>query len=371
MSTQEIPLIPSLDDTADPTTSGGQELGAPRGTGHRLMKEARVVAPGIVLSLAAAALAWGVSMLVPSISAMLSAILLGMVAANTGVLPAFTAPGISFAAKKFLRLGIVFLGLQLVLGDILALGAPMLLVIVCVVAGGILGTLAIGKALRVPMGLRLLIACGFSICGAAAVAGVAGVTDPDDEHEEDTVTAVALVVIFGTLMIGVIPLLSSLMGLDVHRAGMWAGASVHEIAQVVAVGGILGGGALSVAVIVKLARVLLLAPVAAILSVRQRRIVEAEGAAGATRVKMPPLVPLFVLAFLVMVLLRSFLPLSSFVLTTGKLAQTVLLAAAMFGLGCGVKVKSLMKVGASPFLLATLATVLVSSIAFVGVSLVG
>lgn len=137
-------------------------------------------------------------------------------------------------------------------------------------------------------------------------------------------------------MIGVIPL-SSLMGLDAHRAGMWAGASVHEIAQVVAVGGILGGGALSVAVIVKLARVLLLAAtVAAILSVRQRR--RGRGCRGghAREDAAPGSLSLFVLAFLVMVLLRlSFLPLPAFVLTTGKLAQTVLLAAAMFGLGCG------------------------------------
>ena len=135
-----------------------------------------------------------------------------------------------------------------------------------IVAGGLLGTVLLGRLLRVPSGLSLLIACGFSICGAAAVAGAAGVTDPDDEAEEDTITAVALVVIFGTLMIALVPLLANLLGLGSETAGMWAGGSIHEIAQVVAVGGIIGGGALTVAVIVKLARVLLLAPVVAILS---------------------------------------------------------------------------------------------------------
>lgn len=76
-------------------------------------------------------------------------------------------------------------------------------------------------------------------------------------------TAVALVVIFGTLMIGLVPLASHLFGLDSETAGMWAGGSTHETAQVVAAGGIIGSGALGVAVIVKLARVLLLAPIVA------------------------------------------------------------------------------------------------------------
>lgn len=385
VSTHEIPIVRPADTS--PTPGAAQRPGsvdspntAERASStptvrriHALVATTGVLAPGVALSLAAAGLAYALAAVVPNVSPMLSAIIVGMVAANTGILPRVCAPGISFAAKKLLRAGIVFLGLQLVLGDILALGAPMLAVIVCVVTCGILATLTIGKLLRIPFGLRLLIACGFSICGAAAVAGVAGVSDPDDEHEEDTVTAVALVVIFGTLMIAVIPLLSSLLGLDAHTAGMWAGASVHEIAQVVAVGGIIGGGALKVAVIVKLARVLLLAPVAALVSVRQRRIQErVAGADGpTTRAKMPPLVPLFILGFLAMVLLRSFVPLPAVVLSTGKLAQTVLLAAAMFGLGCGVKVKGLVKVGASPFLLATAATVLVSTIACVGITLVG
>ena len=139
----------------------------------------------------------------------------------------------------------------------------MLLVIVCIVAGGRFGTVFLGKLLRIPAGLTLLIACGFSICGAAAVAGAAGVTDPNDEREEDTVTAVALVVIFGTLMIGLVPLASHLFSLGSEAAGMWAGGSTHETAQVVAADGIIGSGALGVAVIVKLARVLLLAPIVA------------------------------------------------------------------------------------------------------------
>lgn len=340
---------------------------------HTLLARVRALLPGLVLCLAAAGASYGVSLLLPGVSPLIIAIVLGVLLANVVRLPAAASDGIDFSAKKLLRAGIVFLGLQLVLTDILELGAPMLVVIVCIVAGGLFGTVLLGKLLRVPSGLSLLIACGFSICGAAAVAGAAGVTDPDDEAEEDTITAVALVVIFGTLMIPLVPLITDLLGLGSETAGMWAGGSIHEIAQVVAAGGIIGGGALTVAVIVKLARVLLLAPVVAILSIRQRRLSRTAGEPGQqmSHSKLPPVVPLFIIGFIAMVFVRSFIPLPGTVLMAGGLLQTGLLAAAMFGLGCGVKVRNLVKVGLKPFALAALSTVLVATIAYCGVTFAG
>ena len=340
-----------------------------RGTLRPSLSRAASRLPGVALCLAAAALSWATGLLVPGLSPMIVAIVLGVVVTNATRLPASLSPGVDFSAKVLLRVGIVFLGLQLVLGDILGLGAPMLLVVLCVVGGGILGTVALGRWLRVPRGLALLIACGFSICGAAAVAGAASVTDPDDDAEDQTVTAVALVVIFGTAMIALLPLASGLVGVDAVTAGMWGGASVHEIAQVVAVGGILGPDALAAAVVVKLARVLLLAPVVAVLGVRQRRITRARGTGSVSARRRPPLVPPFVVGFLALVLLRALVTLPAWALTTGHLLQTVLLSAAMFALGCGVRVQDLRKVGARPFVLAALATLLVSTIAGIGVTL--
>lgn len=140
----------------------------------------RSLAPGLALCLAAAAIAMAVNTLARPVSPLVVAIVAGIALTNLVHLPEPTAPGITFAAKRLLRLGIVFLGLQLVLGDILALGVPMLAVIVCIVAGGIFGTLLLGRLLRMRPAQTLLIACGFSICGAAAVAGVEGVTDSDE-----------------------------------------------------------------------------------------------------------------------------------------------------------------------------------------------
>lgn len=178
--------------------------------------------PGLLLCAVAVAIAMTVNVFLPGVSPLIVAIVLGIALTNVVRLPESTAPGLTLASKKLLRLGIVFLGLQLVLSDIVSLGAPMLVVIVCIVAGGISGTILIGRLMKMRSAQVLLIACGFSICGAAAVAGVEGATDSD---EEDVVTAVALVVIFGTLMIPAIPLLGQLLGMEPELNGMWAAAS--------------------------------------------------------------------------------------------------------------------------------------------------
>ena len=121
-----------------------------------------------------------------------------------------------------------------------------------------------GHLLGIGWTQRFLIACGFSICGAPRWSPWTAC----HADEEEVLTAVALVVIFGTAMIPLIPLLSNMIGLTDVESGLWAGGSIHEVAQVVATGGAIGGGALAVAVVVKLARVIMLAPVIAVVSAR-------------------------------------------------------------------------------------------------------
>lgn len=299
------------------------------------------------------------------------AIILGVLTRNLVPLPARLEPGIAYTAKRILRIGVVLLGLQLVLADILALGPGMILVVIAVVAVGITSTLLIGRWLGMAPNQTLLIAGGFSICGAAAVAAVAGMLDEDDdETKEQTVTAVALVVIFGTIMIPVLPLLAHLIGLNAHQTGLWAGASVHEVAQVVAVGGTVGAAALASAVIVKLARVLMLAPVLTVIGL-YNRLHTSTTTDAAQRAKRPPIMPLFVAGFIVMVLIRStgFVPTA--VLDIAKVAQQILLAAAMFALGAGVRFELFRRIGTKPFILASCATLIVGAIGLGGVLLFG
>lgn len=365
--------VPAAVDADSPARSraGGAP---PRGRAGRL----RSVLPGLALCLGVALLAELATSAWASVSALLPAIVVGALLGNLVRLPDLLTPGIDLAARTLLRAGIVLLGLELVLGDVLSLGLPMLLVVLVIVGGGIAGTLALGRALGVDRHLTLLVACGFSICGAAAVAAAAGVSDPEGRREDRTVSAVALVVVMGTAMIALVPLASAALGLDSQSAARWAGGSVHEVAQVVAVGGILGGGALSIAVLVKLARVLLLAPVMMLLAMQQRRAAarsrtdgdgDAAGRGAAEGARRPPLVPLFVLGFLAMVALRSLLPLPELALDAAGAVRSLLLGAAMVALGTGVRIHRLIGIGVRPVVLALAATALVSLLALGGVLL--
>ena len=318
--------------------------------------------PGLAVAASATAMVLALSHLVPTVSPLLIAILLGAILSNVTRLPTRVGPGLTFAGKKLLRVGVALLGLQLVFGDILGLGVGMIAVVIAIVVLGILGTMFAGHLLGLSWTQRLLVACGFSICGAAAVAAADGVVDA---KEEEVLTAVALVVIFGTGMIPLIPLLSNAIGLGELDAGLWAGGSIHEVAQVVATGGAIGGGALAAAVVVKLARVMMLAPVMAAVSARQRRLRQTSD------VRRPPLVPLFVIGFLACAALRTSGVMPDGFLASAKLAQTALLTAAMFALGAGVNFASLRKVGIRPFLLALISTAWVAGLALTGVLLFG
>jgi uncharacterized integral membrane protein (TIGR00698 family) len=329
---------------------------------RRLIAAIGTLTPGLAVAASATAMVLALSHLVPTVSPLLIAILLGAILSNVTRLPTRVGPGLTFAGKKLLRVGVALLGLQLVFGDILGLGVGMIAVVIAIVVLGIVGTMFAGHLLGLSWTQRLLVACGFSICGAAAVAAADGVVDA---KEEEVLTAVALVVIFGTCMIPLIPLLSNAIGLGELDAGLWAGGSIHEVAQVVATGGAIGGGALAAAVVVKLARVVMLAPVMAVVSARQRRLSQTSG------VRRPPLVPLFVIGFLACAAVRTSGVMPDGLLASAKLAQTALLTAAMFALGAGVNFASLRKVGIRPFLLALISTAWVASVALTGVLVLG
>ncbi len=302
---------------------------------------------GLALAALGGGTALAVHALAPVLSPTLVAITLGIVLSASGAVAGAARPGLRVASRQVLRVGVALLGLQLALPEILALGWPMLVVIAGVVLLGIGGTLALGRLLGVPAERSLLVACGFSICGAAAVAAVEGIRESKDE---DVATAVSLVVVFGSVVMLALPLGAVALGFDPVSAGAWSGASIHEVGQVVVAGGLVGSAALQVAVAVKLGRVLMLAPVLAVLSLRSRR-------RAAVR---QPLVPGFVLAFVACATIRTCVPVPGAVLDVAGLVQAGTLASAMFALGCGVDVAVLRRTGAPVLTLAAGATCLVA-----------
>lgn len=326
--------------------------------------------PGIVFAAVIGIACLVVSQFVPVVSALLLAIIVGIVLRNLGALPAWSLPGVGWSSKKLLRFGIVLLGLQLSLGSLAELGLGGVLLLISVVAATFFGTLAVGRALGVSHVSRFLIATGFSICGASAVAAMSSVIDPRQESEEEVAQAVALVTLYGTAALFLLPLLAELLGLSARESGLWIGASVHEVAQVIAAASAIGAVSLSVATIAKLGRVVMLAPLVAAVGVRES-VAAGRGSRdsvdGEPSLKRPPIVPLYVLGFLAMVLVRTFVPVPPELLRVVSLVTTALLAIAMFGLGTGVDVRKLIRTGGRPAALGAASSLIAAGAALAGI----
>ncbi|MFE2029624.1 YeiH family protein [Streptomyces hygroscopicus] len=198
----------------------------------------RSLVPGLSVVAVGTAAAFFLNTLVPAVSALTVAVVLGV--AVGGRLPAGAREGLGWATKKFLRLGVVLLGLQLGLGEVFGLGAGKVLAVVVTVLVAFFGTLLLGRLIRVSRGLALMVATGFSICGASAIAAMDSVTESD---KEDVATAVTLVTLYGSAAIALIPFVGQALGMSPERLGSWAGLSVHEVAQVVAAASPAGAGA--------------------------------------------------------------------------------------------------------------------------------
>jgi uncharacterized integral membrane protein (TIGR00698 family) len=292
---------------------------------------------------------------------MTMAVVLGVLAANLPGAGVWTAgrarPGLDFAGKHLMRGGIVLLGLKVSIMDVLGLGWLALVAIVAVVAASFGGTYLISRLFRLPPVTSLLVATGFSICGASAIGAMAAVRRI---RHVDTVLPVALVTLCGTLAIGVLPLLVHPLQLSAPVFGAWTGASVHDVGQVVATAQTAGTAALGIAVVVKLTRVLLLAPVTALAGAHHRFAPPLENAADGEETRLPPVVPLFVFGFVAMVGLRSTGWLAPGWLEAGAVLQDILLGAALFGLGSAVRIRTLLHTGGRALLAALASWLLIA-----------
>lgn len=337
--------------------------------------------PGLAVAAAGVALAWTVHRVLPAVPLLTTAIVLGVAAAHLpgprAVVRGVARPGLSFAGKRLMRAGVVLLGLSVGLGDVLGLGWETVAMVLGTVAATFAGTVWLGRRMGLPGDQPLLIATGYAICGASAIGAMSEVSDSE---EEDVATAVALVTLCGTLAIVVLPLLHRPLGLDATQFGRWVGAGVHDVGQVVATAQTAGPTALREAVLVKLMRVAMLAPlVAAVgLSLRRRRTGGSGTAhtapddaahtspAGARRA---PIVPLFVVGFLSMSALRSTGLLAQPVLTAAHQAQELLLAAALVGLGSAVHLPSLVRGGGRVAALGLCSWLVIAGVSYGGVLL--
>jgi uncharacterized integral membrane protein (TIGR00698 family) len=351
-------------------------------------RRALSLAPGIALTGALAALAIELGRLswlqASGISALTLAIVLGMLVGNTVYphLASASAGGVTFSKQTVLRAGIILYGLRLTFQDIANVGISGVIIDIVVLGSTFVlswwvGTRIFGLDRRTAM----LIGAGSSICGAAAVMA----TEPVVRGRAEQVTvAVSTVVVFGTVDIFLYPAMYHLnsryhlLAMSPIAYGIYAGSTIHEVAQVVAAGRAIADAAANTAVITKMVRVMMLAPFLIILSTYLSRAPQcgedqrgkdgdappagnasALPAGGASPPRAPQhpgriVIPWFALGFVAVAGLNSLAILPHAFVSTAVDVDTGLLAMAMAALGATTHVSAVRTAGIKPLALAAL-----------------
>lgn len=320
------------------------------------------IGPGVLLVAMVSAAAFSARNLpgLAAISPMILAVIVGMIFSNVVGSTARTKAGIAFSQRRLLRLAIVLLGFQLTLGQIASIGAAGIGIVLAALVATFVFTLFIGRMIGVDPKLAELIAAGTSICGASAIVATNIVSNARDE---DVAYAVASITLFGTIAMLVYPLLSPLLGLDPQAFGLWVGASIHEVAQVIGAGFQNGPEAGDTATVAKLARVAMLAPMVIALGFLMHRTVEGDARA------RPP-VPWFVIAFAGIVAINSLIEVPADIRSTMAQITTALLTMGLAAMGLQADVSEIRSRGLRPLMLATFSFLFIACFSLAAIKLV-
>ncbi len=261
--------------------------------------------------------------------------------------PRFTdwaKPVLDFAAKRLLRVGVALLGFQITFHKFTDIGLKGFIAILLVVTLTFFTVRKSAKYFGLSPDLALLIAGGFSICGASAVTAIG---TSKKSRSEDISYAVGIVTLCGTLSIFAIPPVVKALDLSHRIAGAWIGAAVHDIGQVVATASVVGGTTLSYAVISKLARVVLLAPLLVLINVKQ-----SEPTVPRSKFSLTTWLPPFILGFLAIAIFNNQAHLSSGRTNVLINISKALLSAGLFAMATNVKWRQIRAIGSKPLLFA-------------------
>lgn len=265
-----------------------------------------------------------------------------------------TRAGIDFASKVLLRVGVALLGLRISWSQVTALGLEPILMIVALV--GI--TIALSVGLARAMGFNPLF--GFlsggatAICGASAALALSAALPAHDKKEQATLFTVIGVSALSTLAMITYPVIAHATGLNSHQAGVFIGATIHDVAQVVGAGYAISPEAGDTATIVKLLRVAMLLPVILVAG----QITRSSAVAGTER---PPLLPWFVVAFGALVALNSLVDLPKTLTDGGNDVSRALLVASIAAIGMKTRLGDIVKVGIKPVILMFIETAMLAA----------
>jgi len=312
----------------------GQKQGA--------LKRIFLLIPGILLCGVVTVISLGVQAIEervfdhPYIEALVVAILLGMAVRTAWEPSERWRSGIAFSAKQLLEVAVMLLGASVSAGAIVAHGVPLLGGIAVAVVLAIAFSYTVGRLLRLPHELAVLVACGNSICGNSAIAAVAPVIDADGE---DVASSIAFTAVLGVVVVLALPLLDRILVLTPLQYGVFAGMTVYAVPQVLAAAAPVSQISLQIGTLVKLVRVLMLGPVVLGLSLCRRD--------GGRKQSVPvtQLVPWFIVGFLVLMALRSAGALPHAVLGPAHTASAWLTSMSMAALGLGVDARAVLRAG--------------------------
>lgn len=254
--------------------------------------------------------------------------------------------GIEFCGRTVLRLGVALLGVRITFNQVLQLGVEVALVILIALVLTILVGVWWAKLLGSTREEGLLSGGSVAICGASAALAISAVLPQTKANERFTLLAVVAVTVLSTVAMILYPLVIGVLELSAGPAGIFLGGTIHDVAQVVAAGMMLGPEAGDTATVVKLFRVMLLMPVVMVISLLYRNHQPADG----EDLNMP-LIPGFLLAFVVMMLLSSTGLVSATVVQGATDASRVCLVLAIAAAGIKTSIEELLQLGWRPLLL--------------------
>jgi uncharacterized integral membrane protein (TIGR00698 family) len=264
-------------------------------------------------------------------------------------------PGIRFAQRPVLRWAVAGLGFRLSLGEMWSIGGPAMAVVVVSTTVALFAGWWIAERLKVPHKMALLLGVGGAICGASAVVAADSVVQGE---KRDSAIALGVITLLGTIGIVLYPLAAQALHMSDFVYGVWDGASLHEMAQVVAAGFAVSDEAARVATVVKLARIALLAPVVLLLGAMMRRHHEQTGTAKVSAV------PWFLVLFVVFAIVNSLGVLPGSVLDVIRRLDLWLLCVGMAGVGLQTGFDDLREAGMRPVLAGALQWLLLAGLSY-------
>jgi uncharacterized integral membrane protein (TIGR00698 family) len=320
-------------------------------------EHARTLFPGV---LACAVVAAASTFLAEHYGApvMLFALLLGM-AMNFLSGDGPCAPGIEFTARQVLRIGVALLGLRITVGQIAELGWQPVAIVVLAVVLTIGVSMVIAKLMGFQSLFGLLSGGATAICGASAALALAAALPAHPGKERATLFTVVGVSVLSTVSMIVYPMIAHALGLDPRLAGIFLGATIHDVAQVVGAGYSMSKETGDVATFVKLMRVAMLVPVIVFAVMLTRSRARDGGKAAGPR---PPLLPWFAVAFAVLVAINSTGWLPAALAKGGSDISRWCLVAAIAAIGMKTQLKELATVGLKPVALMLAETVFLAAL---------